>query len=567
MRVKHTALASRITTFVIAATATWITFREEAAPMYGFYNLVRPQDLSRDDLPRVLRPFWALSKLNDVWSPTGHDSLLAGYRRLAGFCYSGYRDAELLQALKRDLESGRVIMLDNQDPPFRPVVTGRGAQMQLQPDLVNEPFAFKISLERALQRRSGGGRPQAQPQQPQAQPKSEDNRPLTFEESIAANQKFFGQPVSASEPQSTARHGTSLRSQAQAQLTSLSQAQAQAQAPGKDANGVVSKHSPEAAFHVVREPISRTALVAQLYGDIGAKPDHFDRLNPGLGGHILPGEMIVLGDPEGLSCTRQESDLMQVAEQVNSQVRALDEGEAQFITKHYDLLNMMTSNTQAGLGVGAVMIERQISGIESTLRNIEQLHQDSYRTYGHLNDTEFFNKRQALLKQLDFGLGSVAREGMSLNDNPKLKRALGVSTKSLVHNWKQTGVGELPGYASQYGKLASATKYAKTGGHIAIALDVSISGFKIKEACTSGNSQSCEVVAYKETGRILGSAGGGYAGSLAAGGCGLLGITTGIGGLVCVILVGGVGAAAGGYAGGSGGEVMGEVVREIIHND
>ncbi len=527
--------------------------------MYGFYNLVRPQDLSRDDLPRVLRPFWALSKLNDVWSPTGHDSLLAGYRRLADVCYPGYPDDELLQALKRDLDSGRVIMLDNQDPPFKPVVTGRGAQMQLQPNLVNEPFAFKISLERALQRHRGGDRPQHQ-----AQPQSEDNRPLTFEESIAANQKFFGQPVSAIKAQSTPRHGTSLHSQAQAQLTSLSQVQV----PDKEANGVASTRSPEAAFHVVREPISRTELVAQLYGDIGAKPTHFDRLNLGLGSHILPGEMIVLGDPEGLSCTRQESDLMQVAEQVNSQVRALDEGEAQFITKHYDLLNMMTSNIQAGLGVGAVMIEKQISGIESTLRNIEQLHQDSYRTYGHLNDTEFFNKRQALLKQLDFGLGSVAREGMSLNDNPKLKRALGVSTKSLVHNWKQAGVGELPGYASQYGKLASATKYAKAGGHLAIGLDVSISGVKIKEACTSGNSQSCEVVAYKETGRILGSAGGGMAGGYAAGGlCLLLGITTGPGGLACAIVAVGAGSSAGGYSGGKLGEWSTNKIREVISGE
>lgn len=125
---------------------------------------------------------------------------------------------------------------------------------------------------------------------------------------------------------------------------------------------------------------------------------------------------------------------MRVAEQVNSQVRAIDKDDAQFISENYDLLSVMTSNTQVGLGVGAVMLEKQISGIEDTLRDIEKLHQESYRKDGHLNGADFFNKRQTLLKQLDFMLESLARRGISLHDNPNLKRALGVSTKSLVHN-------------------------------------------------------------------------------------------------------------------------------------
>jgi hypothetical protein len=46
-------------------------------------------------------------------------------------------------------------------------------------------------------------------------------------------------------------------------------------------------------------------------------------VEPGFGGQVLPGEMIVLGDSEGMECTREEADLMEVAAQVNAQVRAL----------------------------------------------------------------------------------------------------------------------------------------------------------------------------------------------------------------------------------------------------
>jgi len=59
--------------------------------------------------------------------------------------------------------------------------------------------------------------------------------------------------------------------------------------------------------------MSRNELLAHLYGDTSAKPDNFDRLNPGLGSRALPGEMIVIADPNSLECTIQENDLMKVA--------------------------------------------------------------------------------------------------------------------------------------------------------------------------------------------------------------------------------------------------------------
>jgi hypothetical protein len=189
---------------------------------------------------------------------------------------------------------------------------------------------------------------------------------------------------------------------------------------------------------------------------------------------------------------------------MNAQVRSLEQDEAQFLAKYYDLLEAITSTGSAGLGAGAVMVSKQISSIESTLKNIERLHQETYRRHGHLNHPEFFEKRRALFKKLDFALGSVARKGMSLDDDKNLKRALGLSSKSIVHNWKTAGVGGIPGYATHYERVARGAKYVRNVGYLGVTLDVSMSAMKIHEACTEGDERACQIVAYQEGGEVDG---------------------------------------------------------------
>ncbi|MGP4844576.1 hypothetical protein ACTXGQ_10630 [Marinobacter sp. 1Y8] len=260
---------------------------------------------------------------------------------------------------------------------------------------------------------------------------------------------------------------------------------------------------------------------------------------------------------------------MQVARKVNEDLRKLDEQEAQFLVDHYDLLETLTSNASTGMGAGSVMIANQIKSIEAVLRDLEVLHQDSYKKHGHLNSTEFFEKRQGLFKRLDFALGKIARKGMSLDDNPKLKSALGLSSKSIVHSWKQSGVGNIPGYATHYDKLATGAKYAKFGGYLAIGLDVAVTEMRIKEVCTTGSTKECTKVQYTQRGRVIGSTAGGSLGAAAGvAGCTLVGLTTaGIGGIACAIIVGGAGAAAGGSLVGSGGEALGEAVYQNVYSN
>ncbi len=257
---------------------------------------------------------------------------------------------------------------------------------------------------------------------------------------------------------------------------------------------------------------------------------------------------------------------MAVAEQVNTKVRSLSADEAQFLTRHYDLLEVITSTSSAGLGAGAVMVAKQLDHIKATLMEVERLHQDSYRKHGHLNHSEFFEKRRALFKKLDFALGSLAKRGMSLDDDPKLKRALGLSSKSIVSHWSKAGVGNIPGYATHYERVAAGSKYVRGVGYLGIVLDSSASALKIHEACSLGSDNECEVVSYQEGGRLAGSVSGGVLGAGAAGACIVLGAASaGLGGVVCAIIVGGAGSAVGGHYGGRFGEGGGEILRKPSH--
>lgn len=323
----------------------------------------------------------------------------------------------------------------------------------------------------------------------------------------------------------------------------------------------------EPGFHVARRPMSKNELLALLYGDASAKPDNFERLNPNLGNQVLPGEMIVIADPNSLECTARENDLMQIAKEVNQQVRQLSESEAQFIVDHYDLLEFVTANTATGLGVGATMIGQQIKSIKGTLKELEVLYQDTFRKHGTLSHPEFFERRQQLFTRLDFALGKVARKGMSLDDSAKLKRALGLSSKSIVHRWQTSGVGGIPGYGTHFAKLANAAKYAQGAGYVALGLDYVAMDQRLERVCTFGTDEECEVARYKEYGRFSGSTFGGALGTTAAAGCGLVGVASaGLGAVACVIIVGGVASAAGGHFGGELGEATGNQVRKVITN-
>ena len=217
------------------------------------------------------------------------------------------------------------------------------------------------------------------------------------------------------------------------------------------------------------------------------------------------------------------------------------------------------------------MVENHLTRTKSVLVDLEKLHVKTFQAQGNLQGAEFFAKRQKLLTQLDNSLGPLVRKGVGIADHPKLKKALGISSRSLVHHWSKAGVsGGIPGYATHIQSVARASQYMKVGGFIGIGLGGSASALKVKETCRVGSSAECKKVKLMEGGSFLGSVGGSgtgaYLGALGATPmCIAIGVgTLGVGGLVCGVVVVGAASAIGGSAGSGLGGKLGEIVYEGI---
>lgn len=324
----------------------------------------------------------------------------------------------------------------------------------------------------------------------------------------------------------------------------------------------------EPGFYVVPKSMTREALEATLF----ASPEpvvlrRFRVLNPGRD-DVKAGSMMVLSDPNNSSCTYQEAQLMEAARQVKAALDPLTPDEAEFMHRHAAEIASFTGQTSTWLGVSAAMMEQHLNRMRDTLLAMERLHQDTYRQYGHLRSPRFFAERGHLMSQLDAQLlnSTRLRSHTTLGDHPKLKSALGISSRSLVHRWdKAGGPGQIPGYATHVDATSRAAKYMKTGGHIAIGLGAVSSLLAIQEVCNGGSQEACEKIWFTEGGKFTGSTVGGSAGAaigleISKTACAALKRTP-VGGVICVL----IGTGGGTWAGTTGGEKFGEQVGEILY--
>ncbi|MGZ0784551.1 PAAR domain-containing protein [Pseudomonas saponiphila] len=328
----------------------------------------------------------------------------------------------------------------------------------------------------------------------------------------------------------------------------------------------------EPGFHIVEQPMSRSVLESILF----ATPDSavlekFRRLNPQLSDYAKPGQLIVLSDPANYQCTREETWLMEAAEKVNAALEPMSDEEAAFLARHRDLLESFASQGSTAMGVGAAIFAKNLEDVKASLREIEGLHQRTFQQHGHLRSAEFFAERKRLLAQLDTRLTAFTRKGIGFPEHPKLKTALGISSRSLVHHWTLAGApGQIPGYATNMQGVARASQYVKRLGWLGVGLGGGASYLKVQEVCTAGNVEACERVRLTEGGGFLGAVGGSavVAGYLSGGAAGALCVALGVptGGtatVVCVLAVVGAGSYASGAAIGALGEQTGEVIYEM----
>lgn len=327
----------------------------------------------------------------------------------------------------------------------------------------------------------------------------------------------------------------------------------------------------EPGFYIVEYSMNRTQLEALLFPHrdplVLAK---FNRLNPGYG-RVKAGSLIVLGDPGSPLCTEEEAQLMEAARQVKEALAPLTEDEADFLALHRDEISTFLAHASASIGVGEAMFARNLDNVKRDLQGAQRLYQDAFLRDGRLGSDQFRADRAQLFRQLDLNLTTLTRKSIGFPDHPKLKHALGLSTRSLVHHWKKAGgPGPIPGYAPHIERVSRAAKILKAGGWVGIGIGGGGSYLKVQEVCASGSEEACRKVKYTETGSFLGGLGGGALGGAAAAYgagtvCVAIGIGTGgIGGLVCGLVVVGAGSFVGGQALGTAGEKAGELIYEQL---
>lgn len=328
----------------------------------------------------------------------------------------------------------------------------------------------------------------------------------------------------------------------------------------------------EPGFYIVPKSIGRRSLEAELFGDFPS-PEmmrKFNALNGSLGQDIVKaGQLVVLSDPRNYMCKQEEAHLMQAAEEVAEALKDLSPEDADFMIKYQGQISSFLADTSLWAGVSAAVMERYFKDLEENMEAFQKLHQDSYRRDGHLGSKRFIEERRQLVTELDARLlnSRWLRSKTTLGDHPKLKKALRVSTKSLVHQWnKAGGTGPIPGYAKHIQAMSNATRYMKTGGYIAIAIGGAASVPVIYETCTTGSDEECQKVWMVEGGKFVGATAGGvgagYVGGVTGKAvCALLGIHK-AGKALCGVVGVGVGAAVGTTQGENAGELMGELIYD-----
>lgn len=279
---------------------------------------------------------------------------------------------------------------------------------------------------------------------------------------------------------------------------------------------------------------------------------------------LKPGQILIVADPDAPVTTQLLHALRQEKQQTNNAFIGVSTEDAGFLQKHYGMIAGLTSAGDKIFGTTGDMGEKYFSAIEQTLKKIEASYQNQYRTQGTLISQQFFVERDQLLNQLKELVNkplikSLARYSVKFRPYEDMRRALNLSSRSIVHEWSTAGIGGIPGYSKFTGSAAKAARFLKYGGYIGIGFGFANTTNDVVHACSTGRENECGKSAFKNYSKfglstLLGT-GGGATGAVAGGAiCVGLGIITapaaGAGGLACAV----VGSVAGGYVGSSAGE-------------
>ncbi|WP_297196364.1 hypothetical protein [uncultured Pluralibacter sp.] len=280
---------------------------------------------------------------------------------------------------------------------------------------------------------------------------------------------------------------------------------------------------------------------------------------------LKPGQILIVADFQTAQ-SQQLSQLISAKKKINTALNTLSSEDADFFNRHYATIAAVTNVMDKSLGLASDIGEKYFQEIGKRLKSIERTYQNQFRTQGSLISEQFFVERKLQFAELNKLLNKISKLTLRLKPYNEIKHALGLSSRSIVHEWSTAGIGPIKGYSTYVENAAKVAKFVKAGGWVAIGFAGLNTTNEVYHACTTGRENECTKVAvkgYTQFGAsVVGGIAGGNLGSLiAVGACVALGITTGgIGLLTCSI----VGAAAGGYIGSESMNFMSEYIMDKI---
>lgn len=225
----------------------------------------------------------------------------------------------------------------------------------------------------------------------------------------------------------------------------------------------------------------------------------YKKLNPDI--KKKPGSILIIVDPE-----KQDADqikhIERARDRIDNALEPLTLDEARFLYQNRHVIDMFTSYGSDYGGILSDMSEKYFGEIESTLKQIQDTYKNTYATRGILISEQFFAERRRLFKKLDGIFLKIFREHIGLAQYDDMKKALRLSSSSIVHKWNQTGVNDIEGYATYIEKSAKLAKLMKTFNKVSIGLSALNGATSIYDACTIG--RDCEKTAYTEIGKFSG---------------------------------------------------------------
>lgn len=316
------------------------------------------------------------------------------------------------------------------------------------------------------------------------------------------------------------------------------------------------------------------------------------KYNTHLNDPVRQGEIVVLPTSEPITSENQSEldNLLEDAGAVSSEVNKLSEEQVATANYFFELLDYYSSlfaqqvkagmaepigfytHVSMGVSVSSAIVEQHLKNINNVLREINNLYVTNAKYITGIagfDRRSFLTDRAALFKKLDQSFARLSQRTIKMSSHQQVKKALGLSTRSLIHNAKDIAHnGIIPNLGKRMANVMMGLSKAKFAGHVGVALGAIAGINEIYKACTIDDVGQCGKVATHEISSFLGSWEGGIVGGkLAVGGMVLVLKVVGVTSVpvlaVAIITAFAVGGIFGSLGGGALGGAIGDVIYEI----